>query len=448
VPRDAARCRATRRGAARRGAVLFGLVTVTLLASAILAASTMQSSVTKNREASARALQLAEDGLAHAVTVVRDTLKGWPFTRVLRGSDNTLNTADDGRVTGFGMSSNINLPAAGLTFGSGSYVVSIFDDDDGDANLKADVNYRVKMRCTATTSDGGSASVEVVLGTYVLPAIASNGDIAIAGGPQVKGYCGAVHANEDLTITGHNAVIAASLTAHGTVSGTAKDTLGAAKTPVGGRDTVTIPAMTYNQFCGTPGTNATNNVSDVAFWYTSTGQVYQRNVGAALPFVAGKVNGWSYNAGSKTWIFANPTGVPGKLCIEGNVDISGNVGAAAAPMAWTIVATGSVKVSGTPYLAPATSDSISIVSGGDVWVSGNAASGALSDDGLIYANSQCYLSGNPTLRSQVLCEDEATGVGNTEYIATTTITGNATLTYRCGGINARRRIYSWLHRVD
>jgi hypothetical protein len=48
----------------------------------------------------------------------------------------------------------------------------------------------------------------------------------------------------------------------------------------------------------------------------------------------------------------------------------------------------------------------------------------------------------------VLCKDNATGTGNTELIATTTITGSATITYACGGIHARRRIYSWLQRVE
>ena len=141
-----ARAAALRRGMALPAA-LFGLVTVTILASAIFAATTVQSSSTKNRESSARALQLAEDGLAHAVTVVRDSLKGQPFTRLLRGSDNSLNTTDDGRVTGFGMSSAITIPAAGRSFGRGSYTAQITDDDDGDGNLKADVTYRVEVTC-------------------------------------------------------------------------------------------------------------------------------------------------------------------------------------------------------------------------------------------------------------------------------------------------------------
>ena len=447
----AAPATAARRGAALPAA-LFGLVTVTVLASAIFAATTMQSSSTRNRESSARALQLAEDGLAHAVTVVRDTLKGYPFTRLLRGSDNVAGNTDDGRVLGYGMSSGISIPVAGRTFGDGSYTALITDDNDGDGNLLSDANYRVKLRCDATTTDGGRASLEVILGTQVLPAIASNGDINITAPITVEGYCGSIHANDDLSITASTPpTVSGTISAHDLVSGTARDTLGAVKTLLGGRDTVSIPAMTYPQFCGTPGTNATTNMTDVEFWLSSTGMVYRKgSAGVAATSSGTKQYGWWYSAGTKTWSFTagGSTPVPGKLCIEGNVDVSGNVGSSTTPFAMSIVATGSVAFSGNPYLVPATSDSIMIVSGGDVSISGNPTGTSVSYEGLIYANAQCMVSGTPNMRGQLLCKDNATGTGNTEYGATTTLSGSATLTYSCGGAFSRRRIYSWLQRVE
>ena len=444
------RAQRVRRAGAALPAALFGLVAVTVLASAIFAASTMQSASTRNRESSARALQLAEDGLAHAVTVVRDSLKGQPFTRLLLGSDGVASTADDGRVTGFGLSSAISIPAAGRDFGDGRYTAMITDDNDGDGNVLSDANYRVRLRCEATTSDGGKASLDVILGTQVLPAIASNGDINMSTGGQIKGYCGSVHANDDLTITGTPPTISGTISASDVVSGTARDTLGATKTPLSGRDTVSIPSLTYSQFCGTPTTNALNNFTDVEYWLSSNGTAYRRG-GSALGVLTSnsvKLDGWNYRSSTKTWEYSGATGQPGKLCIEGNVDVSGNVGSPGAPMAWSIIATGSVKVSGTPYLAPATADSISIVSGGDVSISGNPTGTALSFEGLIYANAQCLVSGTPTLRGQILCKDNATGANNTEYGATTTISGTPVMTYSCGGAFSRRRIYSWLQRVE
>ena len=93
-------------------------------------------------------------------------------------------------------------------------------------------------------------------------------------------------------------------------------------------------------------------------------------------------------------------------------------------------------------------DSISIVAGGDVSIAGNPSGTAISYEGLIYANAQCMVSGTPSIRGQILCKDNPTGTGNTEYGATTTISGNATLAYGCGGAFSRRRIYSWLQRVE
>lgn len=445
---------AAHRGRAPRGAALpaalFGLVTVTVLASAIFAASTIQQSSTKNREASARALQLAEDGLAHAVTVVRDTLKGQPFTRLLRGSDNSLSaTADDGRITGYGMSSAINIPVAGRSFGGGSYTALIYDDNDGDGNARADVNFRVKLRCDATTADGGKASLEVVLGVDVLPAIAANGNLTMSNNAKALGYCGAVHANGNLTFSGPNTVVASAATASNTVSGTTKDSLGGAKSPIGGRPPIEIPAMTYTQFCGTPGTNATTNFTDVEIWLGADGLIYRK--GVPLGTAVFPSYGWTYTLLTKTWSFSAggvPAPVPGKVCAEGNVEVAGNIGSAANPFRITVIATGSVKVSGNPYLAPATTDSIAIVSGGDVSIAGNPAAGATSYEGLIYAHSQCLGTGSAVMRGQLLCANNPTPVGATEWIATTTMQGNFQVTYGCGGFHSRRRIYSWLQRVE
>lgn len=438
----------SRRGAALPAA-LFGVVTVSLLASAIFSSARMQSTASRNRESSARALQLAEDGLAHAVTVVRDSLRHVTFTRLLRGTDNMPNTADDGRVTGYNLSSAINIPSAGRAYGSGTYDVQIMDDGDSDGLPLADVNLRLRMRCTATTSNGGRAVLDVILGVAALPAIAANGDLALGGNATVRGACGGVHANDDLSITSPNPVVGGTLTASDQVSGTARDTLGAAKSPVGLKPVVKIPAMSYADYCGAPGTNATVNRTDVEFWYTSTGLIYRR--GNPVPFVATAVKqfGWRLiSLAPVTWEFANPTYENGKLCIEGNVTVSSGAGSAASPVAWSIIATGSVKVSGSPFIVPATNDSIAIIAGGDIAISGNPGGSNENYEGLIYANAQCSISGNPTVAGQVLCRDQATGVGNADYAPTNIVTGNPTLTYGCGGILSRRTVFSWLQRVE
>ena len=435
--------RQARRGAALPAA-LFGLVTITLLTTAIFAASRLQTSATRNRESSARAHQLAEAGIAHAVTVTRDSVRGWPFTRLLRGWDNTVNTADDGRLVGYGLSNTINIPAAGRTIASGSYTVEITDDNDGDGNLKNDANMRVNMRCTATTTDGGRAVLDVVLGVSALPAIAANGNIALGNSIDVLGLCGGVHANGNATITG-SPIVSGRVTATGTATGSSVDTLGVSRPAQGGQLPVTIPQITYNDFCGAPGTNATTNRTDVEFWMTSTGSVYQRGNPVPFPATAVKQFGWQFSG--STWTFSNPSAWNGRACIEGNVSIASGVGSAALPVQWSLIATRSVAVSGNPYIVPVTGDSVLIVAGGDVSITGNPSGTARSYEGLIYADEQCVVAGNPTIYGQLLCRNGPAGPG-TQYATSTSITGNPIIQYGCGGYLSRRRIVSWLQRVE
>jgi hypothetical protein len=429
-------------------AALFGLVTVTVLAAAIFAASMMQSYASRNRESSGRALQLAENGLAHAVTVARDSLRKLSMTRLLRGGDDVAGNADDGRLVGYALSSAIDIPAAGRTFGDGSYTIEITDDDDGDGNLLADVNMLVRMRCTAVTSDSGRAVLDVMLGVAALPAIASNGNMSVGNSVEVLGLCGGVHSNDNLTLIG-TPTIAGRATASDAATGTSEDVLGNTRTPMSGQPEVTIPPMSYADFCGAPGTNATVNKPDVEFWFTTSGMIYRKGNPVPYDATSTKQFGWRRTGASPVvWDFNNPTSTPGRMCIEGNVLISSGVGSAAAPVQWSIIATGSIGVSGNPYITMATEDSVLFVSGGDISITGNPSGTAISYDGLIYANSQCVVAGTPTIYGQLLCRDQLTGTGNTEYAVTTTISGSPTISYGCTGFLARRRIFSWIQRVE
>lgn len=442
------RGRASRRRGAALPAALFGLVTITLLASAMLSASRMQSTASRNRESSGRALQLAENGLAHASTVARDSLRPLPMTRLLRGSDALAGTSDDGLLAGYALSSAIEIPAAGRTFGDGTYSVLITDDDDGDGDLLADQNMRVNVRCSATTTDGGRAVIDAVLGVSALPAIASNGDVALGNSVTVLGLCGGVHSNRNVAITG-SPTVTGRVTATLAASGASEDTLGTTRPALGGQPPVTIPLLRYEDFCGAQGTNATLNRPDVEFWFTSSGMVYRK--GEPTPYNATGVKqfGWRRTSASPViWDFNHPSATPGRICVEGNVLISSGVGSAASPVAWSIVATGSIGVNGNPYLVPVTVDSILFLAGGDVSVTGNPSGTAINYQGMIYADDQCLVAGNPTLYGQLLCRDQVTDPAHTEYTAVTSVSGNAEITYGCSGILARRRVVSWYQRVE
>ena len=449
---------APRRGAALPTA-LFGLVVVSVLATAIFSSIRTQSQATRNRESATRAIQLADNGMTHALILLGDTLKGYPFNWLLKGSDNVADNGDDGVLSGYILSTNVNIPSTGRIASAGRYRVQVIDDPaDGDVDVKSDRNLKVIVRCTATLDDGGSASVDAVISQVVLPAIAADGNMIVGTQAQVLGQCGALHANGNLTLpsAGSNfPTISGTLTASGSTSGTARDTLFATKTPVSGAPAVAIPDLDPPDFC--PAGAEWILRADGYLRRVSTNTTYNAN---GTPHF-----GWTYTATTspaRTWTLAGPAAVPGKVCADGNVAITGNSGTAAAPLAITIVATGSVGVSGTPYLTPATSDSVLIVAGGDISLAGNSSGSASNYEGLVYAENQCVVTGSPRMAAQVLCKNKPATVVSTvmtpiagapptftvtEYAATTNIGGSAIIQYRCGGVLAKRRVNSWLQRV-
>ena len=452
---------------ARRGAALpmalFALVTVSLLATAIFGSSRSQAQATRNRESATRAIQLADNGMTHALILLGDTLKGYPFSWLLKGSDNVASTdptADDGRLTGYIISSTADIPAAGRAGTGGTYQVQVIDDPaDGDADAKTDRNLKVLVRCTATTSDGGSASIDAVISQVVLPAIASEGNMTVGPQASVMGQCGAVHANGNLTLptSGQRPTIAGTMTATGTASGTAYDTLGTLKSAASGLPQVQIPDLNPPDFC--PAGAEFLLRSDGMVQRISTGELRNAKSNAEM----GNVQ-WGFRRGTPpTWTMVQAGAVPGsKICADGNFEISGNMGTPTTPFNITVIATGSVSVTGTPYLAPATTDSVLIVAGGDVNLAGNSSGTAANYEGLIYAENQCLVSGSPIMAAQILCKNKAptlvsaamTATGAPfsaftvrEWTATTSIGGSATIQYRCGGNLARRRVHSWVQRV-
>ena len=118
----------SRRGIAMVTAI-FALVIVGVLVAGMYNLATLQARAVKNRTAATRALLLAEAGAAHAVMLARDTLKLKSNSALLRGSDLTYGTADDSLLTGFGMSSGVQIPAAGFASAAGRYWVTFRDED-------------------------------------------------------------------------------------------------------------------------------------------------------------------------------------------------------------------------------------------------------------------------------------------------------------------------------
>jgi hypothetical protein len=430
----------------RRGlaipAALFAMVIIAALTTAIFLLADIQGRAVRNRESNARAFLLAEEGLTHALTVVRDTLRNRPYTRLLIGSDGAVATADDGLLIGYGMSASLQIPAAGRVTANGRYMATMTDDPaDGDASLLEDQNGRILVRCTAVTTDGAQATVHAVIGGLPLPGVASDGDMIISGVPRISGTCSGIHANDDMFVSADaivNGRISASDSAQG--SGTIRDTTGALNPRLANQPRLEIPDLDPADYC-----------SRADYVLRSDGMVVKKGTPDQIFNATSDPQfGWKRSSTSPlVWDLTGDAAVNGTVCAEGNVKVSGNSGTDINPLAMSIIATGSIEVSGNPFMKPSSPDSIMFLAGGDLSISGNP--GVLNDnfEGLIYSDSQCKISGNPNLEGQIVCQDNPNPPGAIEYASQNEISGNPRIRYGCNGkINGRRRIMEWMQRSD
>jgi hypothetical protein len=388
-------------------------------------------------------MHVAEAGIAHAVSLLRSSpLKSLGYTRILRGADNSTATAADRAddslfINYIGLAVNDQIPLAGKAFDGGTYVVSVQDDpSDGDIDPRTDLNGRVLVRCWAQTTSGARAEVAAIVGAVPMPGLAADGDLAFAGGPDVLGACGGAHANGNLTSSGAGPTINTQATATGTVNGNYTRPDGTPAPELSNQPPVDIPDLNPATYCA----GADYNL-------TAGGQRVDRNTGAVLP-----LDGWVYTAVNQTWTLTGILGsfplTPGTYCVTGNAYVMGAVGSAAAPKQMSIIASGSIRIEGTPYMKPDHEDNILALAGGDVYLAGNAAAGSTNYSGMIYAGAQCLVLGNFNMTGNLLCANGAQPAGATEWTATHSVSGNFTINSDCSGtVFNKRRVLFWYPRI-
>jgi hypothetical protein len=320
--------------------------------------------------------------------------------------------------------------------------VTMTDDPaDGDANLSEDQNGRILVQCTSQTPDGARATVHAVIGGLPLPGVASDGDMRIPSNPQITGPCGGIHANDDLEISSSpiiNGRVSASDSAQGT--GTVRDTTGAINPRLANQPKLEVPDLDPADYC-----------SRADFVLRADGMLVKKGTpDLILNATSVPQFGWKRSSSDPVlWDLSGALSVDGTVCVEGNVKISGNTGADGLPRKMSVIATGSIEISGNPFMVPSSPDSVMFLAGGDLSISGNP--GLLSDtfEGLIYADSQCKISGTPIIEGQILCQDNPNPPGATQWADLNEISGNARIRYACNGkINGRRRIMEWIQRSD
>jgi hypothetical protein len=373
---------------------IFGMVVVSLITAGVFTMSDLDNRATSNRVETAAALRLAQIAETHALSLLRTRMKDTTFNRLLRGFDNTANTADDGLLTGYpGLGDSLNIPATGRVTAGGTYFVQIVDDPkDGNGLPFVDSNMRLRLRCRGVTPTGASADINVIVSNFTLPGLAVDGNLEVSSQLKLMGSCGGIHANGNLTGGG-----APSVTTIATASGTTTLNVSprASNQPL-----MAIPDLNPADFCGNPNYVYITN----ALWKPTSANI-----------ASGKV-----------------------YCVNGNVETVGDIGSAASPRIASIIATGSIKISGKVFLKAAHPDGIVLMAGGDFDNQGDAGY-----EGLIYAGAQCYISSKPIIFGQVICKNKSPHPGE-NWVPFNLISGDAQITFGCNSMLSNSwRVVSW-----
>jgi hypothetical protein len=167
-----------------------------------------------------------------------------------------------------------------------------------------------------------------------------------------------------------------------------------------------------------------------------------------------------YVVGLDNYNLASPATSPKN---GGNVDVQGNSGSLASPLQTSILCTGSITISGNPYmqanlqnlitpeLPPFVSVNILMAAVEDLKISGDvgAGNGIIRFSGICYAGEQVYLSGNGDIKGQVLALNNTNVHGTTGSNSSPVdrddneVTGSFTLDFDGGRAVGKISLMSW-----
>jgi hypothetical protein len=407
------------------------LIVVSSLATGLTMNGQVEVAMASNEATYAGARAAAEAGMNRAIAAI-----------VANTTDDLLATFNEAGI------SFLLSEAPPYTIGSNgeySYVIEIFDDDDpalyavpltadqlaamgenGDA--LTNVNERMILRVTGFGPNGTTVRVGRILEsnvntetstttttTITNPALLVAGNLDISGNIDVSGARGNVHANGDMSISGNAWSISGDATAAGTFTAISDNTGGVQG---GGRPSVTVPDV-----------NASNYLELATHILNADGTI--TTVGATPACVANC--GWSFSGG--TWSIAGNTASEGTFFVQGNATIAGNPNGGGppgsrVPLPLSVIATGSIEITGTPILAPHNGLALQFVTNGDLRIAGNAEFDRTLVEGQSLVREQVLISGNPDLRGQIIVQDFR-GCGQTcsSVVSENAITGNMSIIY-------------------
>jgi hypothetical protein len=290
------------------------------------------------------------------------------------------------------------IPATGRTFGSGSYRVSVCDDDGvertarppalPDQDPNHDANFRVLVRSTGLGRNGASATVEAILTRVGLPGLLVDGPLRLEGGMALLGPAGWLHANGAVELQG-SPCAGLYFSASGGISGAG---LGGAGCTASGADVRPLQARIPVPTLEIPGIRRfADHVLGADGFIRKAGSV------VTLP-------GWTWDWGSRRW--AGDATIPGgTYYAEGNVELSGESASPPpdeprTPLSLSVIAEGSIDVKSLPLISALTP--YTLVAGTDLRLQGDPGT---TYAGLFYAGDQLGIEGSPTLMGQIIVKN-------------------------------------------
>jgi hypothetical protein len=417
--------------------VLLLLAVVSSLAAGLTMNSQVEVSMASNETSYAGARAAAEAGMNRAIAaIVADT-----NTDLLAEA-----LANGGRVDFLFDGEGPYLIGVNDEY---SYVAELFDDDDPvlyataltneqitnmgeDGDPATNLNERLILRVTGFGPNGTVVRIGRIVEsvpttdlvnaqppTLLNPALLVDGDLSVAGHITIAGDEGNVHANGNMTINGNAWTITGDATASGTFDA---DHVRPGGLRGGGFPTVNVPDINANDYYdrATHVLRANGTILTVATGMTCSAPCLN----------------WSFSGG--TWDLDGNTATHGTFFAETDVRISGNpggVGKTRTPQPMSIIALGSIEITGRPALTPHESaNALQFVTNGDLKVAGNVQTYTTTEDdieveGQSLVREQLFIHGTPVLRGQIIVQDVRDCDPCSNLVTANSIAGNMTIRY-------------------
>lgn len=425
--------------------VLLLLAVITGLATGMAVSGQTEVAMAQNEMYYVGARAAAEAGLNRArAAIVADTA-----TNLLAGQDGAVDAANPAATVNADNGAIDFLLTGGPTYaldanGQYTYSIQILDDDDPslytaalsapqlvamgaeNGNGYISTNDRLVLQATGFGPKGTVvrlrrliSSIDTLVPPPVVPppspinaAIVVDGNLSISGSPNIMGDNGSVQANGNLEISGnpyveHNAFAAGtySTSGHPDIDGSFG----------GSQPTVTVPTV-----------NAADYQYLATHRLTSAGQVIL--VATGLPVTG---TGWAFSGGN--WVLNDTSATSGTYYVEGNATVSGNTNGPLPgnndALALSIIATGSIAVTGNPVFTPHNAELFQFITNGDLKLAGNVDIDPLIVEGQSLVRNQLEISGNPEIGGRIIAKDLPTESPATDFVATSVISGNPDITY-------------------